>query len=104
MPQATLGAAIKVQTLEGEAELEIPAGAQSGTVFRLKGKGVPHLRSRQRGDQLITLVVETPHSLTEEQRRLVQELARTMGEQQAGPDRRDKGLFGKIKDALGTDE
>ena len=84
--QAALGASVTVSTLDGETKLEIPAGTQSGDVIRLKGKGVPHLRSRQkRGDQLISVVVEMPKSLTDEQRLLFEELAKSLGDQETSP-------------------
>ena len=65
-------------TLYGEVKLEVPAGSQTGKVFRLKGKGIPHLRRGGRGDQLVRLLVVTPERLTKEQRQLFQELADTL--------------------------
>jgi molecular chaperone DnaJ len=76
--QAALGAKIKVPTLEGEAEIKVPPGTQPGTTFRLKGKGIPHLRGRGRGDQLVQVKVTVPTTLTREQRRLLEELDRTL--------------------------
>jgi molecular chaperone DnaJ len=76
--QAILGTTLKVPTLEGEAEIEIPPGTQPGTVFRLKGKGIPHLRGSGRGDQFVQVKVTIPASLTREQRRLLEELDRTL--------------------------
>lgn len=99
--QAALGATVKVPTLEGESHLEVPPGMQSGQVFRIKGQGVPHLRSNRRGDQLVRLIVETPKAMTEEQQRLFQELAETFGDGKAGYENGDKGWLGKIKDAFG---
>ncbi len=75
--QAALGTEIEVPTLEGKTKLKIPAGGQTGIVFRLKNKGFPHLNRRGRGDQLVTLRVITPESLTKKQRKLFQELADT---------------------------
>jgi len=72
--QAALGTEVEVPTLEGRSKLKIPAGSQTGQVFRLKGKGVAHLHGNGRGDQLVTLFVITPDSLTEKQRQLLQEL------------------------------
>ena len=77
--QAALGVEVEAPTLYGESKLNIPAGSQTGKVFRLKGKGIPHLRRGGQGDQLVRLSVITPDSLTKEQRRLFQELAKTMG-------------------------
>ncbi|MBI4426700.1 MAG: molecular chaperone DnaJ [Candidatus Kerfeldbacteria bacterium] len=75
--QATLGATVPVETLEGEVELTIPNGTQPGTLFRLRGKGVPHLDGRGRGDQLVEVVVSIPAKLTREQRKLLEQLAET---------------------------
>ena len=81
--QAALGDVIKVPTVDGETELTIPAGTQSGDVIRLRGLGVPKLRrdgtSSGRGDQLVVINVEVPTKLTKEQRRLFEELGRTLG-------------------------
>ncbi|MBI4307281.1 MAG: molecular chaperone DnaJ [Chloroflexi bacterium] len=97
--QAALGDTVSVPTLEGPAELRIPPGTQHGQVFRVKGKGVPHVRGRGRGDQRVTVKVLVPDHLTLQQRRLFQELAKVL----AKPgDADDKGLLEKIKDALGS--
>jgi molecular chaperone DnaJ len=77
--QAALGAEVAVPTLYGESRLKIPAGSQTGRVFKLKDKGVPHLRGMGRGDQLVVLCVVTPESLSKEQRRLFEELSRSLG-------------------------
>lgn len=76
--QAALGTEVEIPTLYGESRLKIPAGSQSGKVFKLKDKGIPHLRGGGRGDQLVILRVITPESLTKEQRRLFEELGRTL--------------------------
>ncbi|MEE9521000.1 MAG: molecular chaperone DnaJ [Dehalococcoidales bacterium] len=78
--QAALGAQVEVPTIDGKkSKLKVPAGSQTGKVFRLKNKGVPHLRRRGHGDQLVTLLVVTPDSLSKKQRQLFQELADTLG-------------------------
>ena len=77
--QAALGTEVEVPTLDGKAKLKIPAGSQTGQVFRLKGKGVAHLRRNGHGDQLVALFVITPDSLTEKQRQLLQELGDSLG-------------------------
>lgn len=79
-PQATLGTRIYVPTLEGKAKLKIPAGVQTGTYLRLKGKGVPYLRGWGRGDQLVRVIVRTPTRLTRRQKKLMNELAKEMKE------------------------
>ncbi len=70
-PQAILGATITVPTLEGEAELRIPSGTQSGTLFKLRGLGIPDLRGYRKGDQIVRIQVETPAKLTKEQKELI---------------------------------
>ena len=77
--QAALGAEIKVPTLEGEAEIKVPAETQSGKVFRLRGKGVKSVRSGRHGDLICRAVVETPVRLTGEQRELLQQFEATFG-------------------------
>jgi molecular chaperone DnaJ len=77
--QATLGATLMIPTVDGEEKTTIPPGTQPGKVLRLKGKGVPRLRRSGRGDQMVILSVEVPHSLTAEQRSLFEQLAHTLG-------------------------
>jgi len=75
--QVALGAEVDIPTLEGSLKMKIPAGSQPGQVFKLKNKGIPHLRGRGRGDQFVRLRVATPDSLTKKQRQLLEELAQT---------------------------
>ncbi len=77
---ATLGGTIEVPTLFGKASLKIPPGTQSGTTFRLRGKGMPSLRGGAQGDQLVRVHVEVPASLSSEQRRILEEFARVSGD------------------------
>ena len=77
---ATLGGSLQVPTLQGKATLKIPAGTQSSTTFRLKGRGMPHLRGNAHGDQLIRVHVEVPTHLTAEQRKILEEFARVSGD------------------------
>ena len=80
----------------------IPHGAQSGDIFRLKKEGVPHLGNpQQRGDQLVTINVEIPRQLTEEQRLLMQRLGETFGGHDFGLSEDDKNWFEKLKDSIG---
>ena len=97
--QATLGAEVDVPTLEGKTKLTVPAGTQHGEVFRLKGKGVPILRSNRRGDQLISVRVVVPDRLNEKQRKLLKELGESLGLESLGKDNRN--LFEKFVDAVG---
>ncbi|MDD3180218.1 MAG: molecular chaperone DnaJ [Opitutaceae bacterium] len=77
---ATLGGTIQAPTLQGKATLKIPTGTQSGTTFRLRGRGMPQLRGGGHGDQLVRVLVEVPTSLTNEQRKLLEEFARVSGD------------------------
>jgi molecular chaperone DnaJ len=77
--QAALGAEIEVPTLEGKAPVRIPEGTQTGRVIRLKGKGLPSLRSQTRGDLLVQIFVETPTKLTRRQRELLEAFAAAGG-------------------------
>ena len=89
-PQAALGAMIEVPTLEGKVRMKVPEGTQSGRVFRMRGKGVPRTTAKggPRGDQLVTIVVETPTQLTSHQRKLLEEFAADKGEPLAHPQKR----------------
>jgi molecular chaperone DnaJ len=77
---ATLGGTIQVPTLQGKATLKIPSATQSGTTFRLKGRGMPHLRGGAHGDQLIRVQVEVPTQLSSEQKAILEEFARISGD------------------------
>jgi len=94
--QAALGADIMVKTLEGEEKLKVPMGTQTGTVFRLKGKGMPQLGGRGKGDLFVSVSVVTPTSLTREQRRLLEQLAEVENK-----DLESKGLVDKVRDIFG---
>lgn len=91
---ATMGGTIEVPTLSGKASLKIPHGTQSGTTFRLRGRGMPSLRSGSHGDQLIRVHVEVPTTLTAEQRRLLEEFARVSGD---ATEPTSKSFFEKAK-------
>ncbi len=97
-PQAALGAEIAIQTLEGETTLKVPEGTQSGKEFRLRGKGVPYLNERGRGDLIVQIVVETPKKLTKAQREVIQQLGSTLSTENLATSRslldKMKGLFG----------
>jgi molecular chaperone DnaJ len=97
-PQAALGAEIDVPTLEGKIKLKVVAGTQSGSVFRFKGKGAPDLRHGGRGDQLVRVILETPRKLTARQRELLEEFARSSGDE-INPI--SKGFFDKVKEMFG---
>jgi molecular chaperone DnaJ len=82
--QAALGGNIEVPTLDGETMLKIPQGTQNGKVFQLKGKGVPRLDGKGKGDQLVQIRIVTPQSLDDKQKKLFEELAKTLPESEVG--------------------
>ena len=94
--QAALGSEITVETLNAQQPLKIPAGTQTGTVFRLKGQGMPVLGGRGHGDLFVSVTLRTPTTLTREQRRLLEELSRIEDR-----DLEDKGLMDKVRDIFG---
>ncbi len=95
--QATLGDEVQVPTLDGgDAKLTIPPGTQYGKTFRIKEQGVPMLRRNGRGDLLVTIQVVVPQNLSEKQKAILREFARSTGKAPAEP----KGVLGKMKDAL----
>ena len=96
--QAVLGAELEVLTLDGKVKMNIPEGTPSGTVFRIRGKGIPYLRGSGRGDQFVTVNVEIPKNLSSSQKELLKQFAASMGEldgvKAAGS---SSGIFGKKK-------
>jgi molecular chaperone DnaJ len=94
--QAALGDEIVVPTLDGDETISIPAGTQTGRVITIKGKGIPHLRRQGRGDQLVVVQVAIPTNLTGDQRRLLQELAKTLGKEVIPQS--EKGFIDKLRD------
>ena len=93
--QAALGAELEIPTIDGKVKYTLPAGTQSGTTFRLRGKGIPELRGRGRGDQYVTVKVQVPTSLNGEQREALRAFAAAMGEEV--PEGGVKGFFDKYK-------
>lgn len=101
-PQAALGAQVEVPTLEGKAKVKVPAGTQSGTTVRLRGKGVHDLRGTGRGDLLVRLQVETPRKLSDRERALIEELL-SLSEGETGakePSPERKSLLDKLREFL----
>jgi len=96
--QAALGAEIAVPTLEGDHVLKVPEGTQSGTTLRIRGKGVPVLNSRSKGDLYVEVRVQTPAKLSKRQKELLLELEGTLRVENK-PERRT--LLGKVKDIFG---
>jgi len=99
MVQAALGAEVEVPTLDGKTKLTIPPGTQHGAIFKLRGKGVPILRSNRRGDEVISVRVVVPDRLNDKQRKLLADLGETLGMESLGKDNRN--IFEKFLDAVG---
>jgi molecular chaperone DnaJ len=95
--QAALGTSLAFETLDGEEQLTIPHGTQSGRELRLRSQGVPHLQGRGRGDLIVTVVVDTPTDLNKEQEELLRQLAATRGEEVTPP---DAGFMSKLRSAF----
>jgi len=95
VPQAALGDELIISTLDGDATLKVPEGTQSGKEFRIRGKGVPHLNERGRGDLVVQIAVQTPKKLTKVQRELLRQLAETMVVDNKPTSR---SLFTKVKE------
>jgi len=96
--QAALGAEIEVPTLDGKEKISIPEGTQTGTVFKLKGKGIPILRGTGRGTQHVKINVEVPKKLNEKQKEVLRQFAELLGDE---VHEQRKSFFDKMRDALG---
>lgn len=94
--QAALGAEIKVRTLDHEEDLKIPAGTQTGTIFRIKGEGMPNLGGRGKGDLFVAVSLVTPKTLTKEQRKVLEQLA-----QIEDSDFSDESFMDKVRNIFG---
>ncbi len=99
--QAALGTTLEVPTLDGRGEVEIPAGTQSGGVFKLGGKGMPDPRRRGLGDLLVQVIIEVPKKLSKEEKALLREFAE-LEHKNVAPER--KSFFAKLKDYFTADE
>jgi molecular chaperone DnaJ len=95
--QAAIGDEIEIPTLTEKVKLKIPAGTQTGTLFRLKGKGVPHLRGYGQGDQHVKVTIVTPTSMSDEQRELLKEFSRLSGEHTHA---QNQSIFERMKKAF----
>ena len=101
-----LGGEIQVPTLDGHEKVKIPEGTQTGTTLRLKGKGMPDVNGRGKGDLFATVQVETPRKLNKEQRQLLEQLAKALPKEQFEPRPREdeqdeRNLFDRVKDMFG---
>lgn len=97
--QASLGDEITVPTVDGDQSLIIPAGTQSGSVFTMRNRGVPHLRRSGRGDQLVIVHVAVPKKMTPEQKKIMKDLAQTLGKEVIP--QREKSILGQLRETLG---
>jgi molecular chaperone DnaJ len=95
MTQAALGATVEFAAIDGTVTIDVPPGSQTGKVYRIRERGIPHLRGRGRGELLLTLVVDTPSELTAEQEELLRQLAKERNEEVR--DAGDDGLLGRFK-------
>lgn len=98
--QATIGTELDIPTVDSSERLRIPAGTQTGAAFRLRGKGVPFLRGSGRGDQIVVTRVVVPTKLTDQQRKLFQELEKALEPEPLGG-QQDAGFFSRLRSALG---
>jgi molecular chaperone DnaJ len=99
-----LGGEIRIPTLEGDEPFKVPEGTESGQSFRLRGRGMPDVTGRGRGDLFVTMKVITPKKLNKEQKKLLEQLAASLPKEQFSPtpvNHEDKGLFGRVKDIFG---
>ena len=97
MTQAILGIEMEIETLDGSESVVIPKGVASGHVIRIRGKGVPHLQGRGRGDLLFEVIVETPTNLTSEEEKFIRDFAESRNEEVTPP---DGGIIGKFRSAF----
>ena len=104
-PTLALGGEIVIPTLDGDEAFEVPEGTESGATFRVRGKGMPDVAGRGRGDLLVTVKVVTPKKLNKEQRKLLEQLSGALPKERFEPTPRDehedKGLFERVKDIFG---
>ena len=98
--QAALGAELEVPTLSGRAKIKVPAGTQTGTIFRLRGKGMPRLQGIGAGDLHVKVKIKTPTTLTERQKQLLEAFAAESGEKKKKQTEKEKSIIDKIVDEV----
>ena len=98
--RSPLGAAVEVPTLKGNDKMEIPAGTQHGEVFKLKGRGLPDIRSYRAGDQVVQILVEIPKKLTDRQKQLLRDFAATEDDHDAKVMPQKKSFMEKLREKL----
>jgi molecular chaperone DnaJ len=102
-PEIVLGTQVEVPTIDGKAKIKIPAGTQSGKIFRLKGKGFPAFQSYEKGDELVEVNVWSPQNLTSEEKSILEKLQNSPNfkpSEHASEEKDEKSFFDKIKDAF----
>ena len=100
-PDAALGTTVTVPTLDGDEEVAIEEGTQPGTVITLRGKGMPSLRTRRRGDQRVLVNVLIPRNLDESQRQMLERFGQTLTDENLREEPHDESLFGRVRRAFG---
>ena len=96
-PEAALGCELEVPTLEGKVKYHVPAGTQSGDVFKLRNKGIQTLNGRGKGDELVRVIVDVPKEINEKQRELLKQLQNELTGNSSRISEEKKGFFGKKK-------
>lgn len=99
IPDAAFGTQVEVPTIDGRAKIKIPAGTQSGKIFRLKGKGFPEVQGYGRGDQLIQVSVWTPQQLSSEEKAILEKLSQS-DNFKPNPGKGDKNFFDRVREAF----
>ena len=96
-PDAVFGTQVEVPTIDGRAKIKIPAGTQSGKIFRLKGKGFPHINSYEKGDQLIHVNIWTPQNISSEEKNMLEKLGQSPNFEPK-PEKNEKSFFDKVRE------
>jgi molecular chaperone DnaJ len=96
-PDAVFGTQVEVPTIDGRAKIKIPAGTQSGKVFRLKGKGFPAVNSYEKGDQLVHVNIWTPQNVSSDERNMLEKMNHS-NNFKPNPDKNQKSFFDKMRE------
>jgi molecular chaperone DnaJ len=96
-PDAVFGTQVEVPTIDGRAKIKIPAGTQSGKIFRLKGKGFPHVNSYEKGDQLIQVNIWTPQHVSSDEKEVLERMADSPNFEPK-PEKNEKSFFDKVRE------
>lgn len=99
-PDAVFGTQVEVPTIDGRAKIKIPAGTQSGKIFRLKGKGFPHVNSYEKGDQLIHVNIWTPQHVSSEEKHMLEKMQASENFEPK-PEKSEKSFFDKVREMFG---